>query len=582
MLLPLLPRALANAVADIPEEIARPLLEAIGSLRTITDHVSAITQRSALLPVLTHDGVRWISHDAAGTVVVSVPNWTRAPSLVRELFLECSSKNTDAILFIDDDAPRIGGQVGVWSLAWLTRLLECIPTDALRTPEQLTWIDALVRHVIASHAPGHDERSAEVARWLAKRIGEDVLSSASDTAIREDLRAAWRKIFNALPIAWLVDAPIASQQGIVELASRGLIGEGLLPIPLGRRPGGIRTSHPEAERLDRALLELGNLLLAGHEGTSQSAQQARLLLAETLLSVREDRPLGEDLGTLPLLRAHKLPQERDEPWSVGQLRRYTERRRVFARTGADDGSGSAALESPSDPKRAVKDLAEALSDNVWIVDDTVASTARVPVPSPVELARRFSRRIRIDSPVAQRVGLLRRLKRDASKPFVRQAIRMLLTGRGCDPGKSRNSITFAARTTTGTRIAIRLAFCSVSWARRGARSRPSWFNRSRSRSSKIFTSRRLMLECCTGFWASALAELRTGHGSTGPKYSIFSNTSTQPPPMAARAGARCRFIAGLVASEEASTTERYAPSGRCASLRSLNPNPAARPRSRSG
>ena len=54
--------------------------------------------------------------------------------------------------------------------------------------------------------------------------------------------------------------------------------------------------------------------------------------------MREDRPLGEDLGKLPLLRAHKLPEERDEPWSVGQLRRYTERRRVFARPGVDDGS----------------------------------------------------------------------------------------------------------------------------------------------------------------------------------------------------------------------------------------------------
>ena len=94
---------------------------------------------------------------------------------MRELFLECSSNNTEGILFIDDDAPRIVGQVGVWPLAWLTRLLECIPTDALRTPEQLTWIDALVRHLIALHAPGHDERSAEVARWLAKRIGEGVL-----------------------------------------------------------------------------------------------------------------------------------------------------------------------------------------------------------------------------------------------------------------------------------------------------------------------------------------------------------------------------------------------------------------------
>ena len=151
--------------------------------------------------------------------------------------------------------------------------------------------------------------------------------------------------------------------------------------------------------------------------------------------MREDRPLGEDLGKLPLLRAHKLPEERDEPWSVGQLRRYAERRRVFARPGVDDGSDSAALESPSDPKRAAKDLAEALSDNVWIVDDMVASTAAVPVPTVAELAAAVLQTDSIHSPAAKRIGLLRRLTGDDTNPVVRRAIRALLTGRGCDPGE---------------------------------------------------------------------------------------------------------------------------------------------------
>jgi hypothetical protein len=433
LLLPLLPSALANAVSDIPEDVARPLLEAVVASRTITDHVSAVTRRNALLPVLTHGGVRWLSHDTAGTLVVSIPNWTRAPSTVRRLFMEGLNGTTENILFVDNDAPRIGAQFAVWPLDWLARLLECIPPDALRTPEQLAWIDGLVRHVIASHAAGHDERSAVVARWLAERIGESVLPSASDSTIREDLRAAWRGIFNALPIAWLVDAPIASQQAVAELASRGILGEGLLPIPLGRRPD--RTSHPEVERLDQALIELGKLLVAGHKGTSQSAQRARLLLAETLLSVREDRPLGEELGKLPLLRALKLPEEKDEPWSVAQLRRYTERRRVFARLGADDGSDSAALEAPSDPKRAAKDLAEAVSDNVWIVDDVVASTAGVPVPTTAAMAAAVLQTDSIHSPAAQRIGLLRRLAQDATNPVIRRAIRTLLTGQRCEPGE---------------------------------------------------------------------------------------------------------------------------------------------------
>ena len=60
LLLPLLPSALANAVTDIPEDVARPLLEAVVISQAITDHVSAVTRRHALLPVLTHGGVRWI------------------------------------------------------------------------------------------------------------------------------------------------------------------------------------------------------------------------------------------------------------------------------------------------------------------------------------------------------------------------------------------------------------------------------------------------------------------------------------------------------------------------------------------
>jgi hypothetical protein len=96
--------------------------------------------------------------------------------------------------------------------------------------------------------------------------------------------------------------------------------------------------------------------------------------------------LGEELSSVPLLRAHRLPDEKDEAWSVGQLRRETGRHRVFARPSVDDGVESNALEAPSDPKRAVKELAEALSENVWLVDDAVASTASAPIPTANWLA----------------------------------------------------------------------------------------------------------------------------------------------------------------------------------------------------
>jgi hypothetical protein len=98
---PPLPSALANAVTDVPEDVARLLVGAVAASRTITDHVSAVTRRHVLLPVLTHGGVRWISHDSAGTLVVSIPNWTRAPSTVQRLFVEGLSSATEDILFIE-------------------------------------------------------------------------------------------------------------------------------------------------------------------------------------------------------------------------------------------------------------------------------------------------------------------------------------------------------------------------------------------------------------------------------------------------------------------------------------------------
>lgn len=434
LLLPLLPSALATAAFDISEQVARELLRLIRDSRIVQTNIAAVTRCHALLPQLTLGGVRWTSLDTAGTIIVSIPGWTRAPSAVRNSFAKHLNDPTESVIFVDDDAPRIGGTVVEWPLDWLARLLACISADALRSAEQLAWIDELARHVIALPTPGHQERASLFASWLARRIGEGALSSASDNSSREKLRAAWRSIISALPVEWIVEAPIESQQAVAELGRIGIIGEYLLPIPFGRRPEGNRSTKPNPGRLDRALLELGNLLLAGQQGTSQSLQRARLLLAESLLSVREGKPLGRDLAALPLLRAHKLPEEKDEPWSVGQLRSYTERRRVFARPGLDDGSDAAALEAPSDPKRAAKDLAEAIGENVWIVDDMVASTAGVPVPTTAALAAAIFQTDSIKSPVLQRIGLLRRLGQDGENADIR-AIRTLLTGRRCEPGE---------------------------------------------------------------------------------------------------------------------------------------------------
>jgi hypothetical protein len=434
LLLPLFPKALANAVADIPEGVARQLLSAIAASRTIATHLHAVTKRDALLPVVTYAGVRWIPSDATETLVVSIPKWTRAPEAVRRRFVDESNSASENIAFIDGDAPRIGGQLASWPAGWLARLLECVTPEDLRTPDQLSWTDRLVHHALESEVDD-GERSGVVADWLAKRIADGALPSSADTSIREDLRTAWRGIADALPVEWVLDAPIASEQAVSELASRGMVGDGFLPVPLGRRANKNGACRPDPQRLDRALLELGKLLVAGQEGTSQASQRARLILAETLLSVRDDRSLGEELATLPLLRAHRLPEERDDAWSVDQLRHHTQRRRVFARPGADEESDSPALGSPSDPKRAAMDFAEAISDNVWMVDDAVAATSGAPTPTTGELAAALLNTGSIQSPAAQRLGLLRRLTRDATSPVVRRAVRTLLTGRGFEEGE---------------------------------------------------------------------------------------------------------------------------------------------------
>jgi hypothetical protein len=469
LLLPLLPGALANAVGGIPDDVARQFLEAVVASRTVTAHREAVTRRHALLPVITETGVRWVAHDTAGVPVLSIPAWTRAPSIVRRLFVTRVNEDSASGVFIDATAPRLGGQDGPWPPEKLNCLLECVPVDVLRTPSELPWVDVLVRHVIGPHVSAGDDRPIAVARWLAKRIGEGALAATAEGPVHEETRNAWRSLCASLPSDWLVDAPLTSQQAVAEIARLGLVGDGLLPLPLGRSPESARTSRPDPERLDRALLELGQLL-AGGDGSPQRTHLSRLLLAETLLAVRDERPLGAVLSQLPLLRAHRLPEEKDEAWSVGQLRRETDRHRVFARRSVDERADSDAQEAPSDFRRAVKELAEAISENAWLVDGAVAATTHAPVPATSALAVAVLQTASLRSSPAQRVALLGRLAADATDATVRRAIRALLTGREPAAGeklplfcvRSQDSDKDANRKTLG--ILLRLldrSWCAV-------------------------------------------------------------------------------------------------------------------------
>ena len=471
LLLPLLPSALANAVAGVDERAAQKVLGAVVSSAVVRNHLALVRQRHWLLPIITADGVRWRALDASTCPVLSIPKWNQAPEVVRGRFAASCDECTDDVVVIDDDAPRLADELDDWTDDRLERLLNCIPGDVFGYPQFLQWIERIVRHVLGPESCSGDIRAASVARWIAGQIGDGVLAyttrrSASRES-RDELREAWRDLCAVLPTAWLVETPVDSQRAVTELAAEKVFGEGLFPVPFGRR----RSESPPApqldqERLDRALHTLGQRLEAG--GESERLRHSRLLLAESLLSTRHDGPLGEHLVGLPLLRAIRLPEDREEAWSVAELRRRIENRRVFARPASEtsnhDDTDGAQPERLSDPKPAVMELANALDEAVWMVSgDAVASVAaEVPPPAPVALANAVLRAEVLADP-AHRKPLLMRLAPEATVNLsARWAARVLLAGR-TEGMVGADAELFHDRAGNGRALRILLRLLDRSW-----------------------------------------------------------------------------------------------------------------------
>ena len=432
LLLPLLPSALAKAVVGVEEPVARKLLDAVVKSEIVRNRLDVVKRRHWLLPLVAADGVRWEVRDAKGCRVLSIPKWNQAPVVARRQFSTSCDECTNDVVFIDHDAPRFAGELDGWTVDHLERLLNSIPNDAFAAPQDLKWIGQVVRHVLGEYANGGDNRAVAVVRWIAERIGQGALTQTTRRAseepqriAREELRCAWRGLLAALPNEWLLDAPLESQQAVAELAAEGMVGAGLFPVPFGRELEPLPTK-PNPERLDSALRVLGLRLEAG--GESERLQHSRLLLAETLLSIRDDnRPLN-DLETLPLLRVTRMPEEREEAWSVCKLRRQTDTYRVFSNPPSVKDSDVHQSERLSDPKRAVAELAAALDENVWVVVDAgVAALAGTPLPTPDALAIAVIGAKTFHPEPAQRKYLVDRLGRDGG-PHV-CAVRALLAGR---------------------------------------------------------------------------------------------------------------------------------------------------------
>ena len=452
LLFPLLPRALANAVVGVNEEAARELLGTVRHSDIVKGRMQCVTRRHWLLPVVARSGIRWEAVDADacrkpsgkprnGLRVLAIPKWSQAPAAVRKRFLASCREYTERVVFIDHDAPRFAGELGDWTVDHFECLLNSIPGDAFASEQALTWIEGVVNHVLSSDARPEDTRAAAIAQWLARQIGRGAFRPTIQRSVspetRINLRKAWRGLCVAIPRAWLVETPVDTLPAVVELAEcDGVIGEGLLLLPVGRWR---RDSRPildrDNERLDGALTALGQRLEAG--GESERLRQSRLLLAETLLSTRSAGSMDARLRELPFLRAISLPEDKEEAWSVANLRCQIENRRVFASPPSEAREHDASEARPerfSDPRSAVAELAKALDEPVWLVNgDAVAfAAAEVPTPEPETLAGAVLHAKEFAEP-GSRAPLLRRLVTNISgNANVRLAARALLAGRGVD------------------------------------------------------------------------------------------------------------------------------------------------------
>jgi len=439
LLLPLLPAFLAQVTHELDERDARLFLRAVSQAKIITDHLEAVTQQEFLLPVITERGIRWANTAREGTQILSIRSWTEAPETVRKSFM--ASIRQDELVFIDEDAPRICGALERWSVDLLESLLDCVRAEIFHSMEGLKWIHGLLRHFVQPNAAQNDEILTTLAQWIGKRIGEGALEPAtsnSDEKMREEFREIWKKLYAVFPETWIVHAPVASQYAVVELAAAGLVGKGFLLIPFGMKQEQDHSSKPESGLLDQVLLQLGQYI-GKAEGTPKRIQKSRLSLAETLLVRREKGPLmTEELESLPLIRVHRLPDEKDEAWPASKLSQQIENWRIFRSSGMDagpeNGDGSPP-ETPSDPKQAVKDLAEAIGEPVWFVNTVCGVTADVPVPGAVALASAVlhSQAVRPDR--SKPLPLLRRLEQRLGEPGIEEgdnlcnAARFLLTRR---------------------------------------------------------------------------------------------------------------------------------------------------------
>nr|MBC8360840.1 hypothetical protein [Candidatus Desulfatibia profunda] len=447
ILLPLIPQTLSRITERVEEIEARHRLDAIKRSAIVQRHLNQVTRTHLLLPVVSENRVLWQSLPTKelGRKLLSIRNWNSAPQALRVSLVGKILEAESAIIVIDEDAPRLGGTPQAWPSEWFTRLLNSVPISSLKTLSGLKWLKEALTHILSIPTVGSNNLLEILTDWLAKQIGERILAQAIEGKTPDEqaqLRAAWYELFLLVPQAWRVPTAIGAHSAVVELAKVKSIGAGLLPIPLGRAKfDAIEPPSPDMSRLRAALRILGQRLRDEH-GASQRVRNARLFLSEDLLTLLPDSILDDELGSLPLLRAHRMPEGRDEAWSITDLRREQIRQRVFAKmdasvdTDSEKLDGKEYVQKPYDPNAATYDLSKALEQPVWLVGDTVAAKYAIPHPYEETLASALlSEHASYSVLPEDRMPLLIRLAKSvlSTKPGVLRAIKTLLTGQYTEP-----------------------------------------------------------------------------------------------------------------------------------------------------
>ena len=163
-----------------------------------------------------------------------------------------------------------------------------------------------------------------------------------------------------------------------------------------------------------------------------------------------------------------MPEDREEAWSIAELRRRIENRRVFASPVSEisdyDGTDGIQPERPSDPKPAVMELARALDEAVWMVSgDAVSSVAAdVPSPAPEALASAVLRAEALADPVCRKPLLMRLAPEVSDDTNLRWAARVLLAGRAAGV-VGEDAELFHDRTGNGRALRILLRLLDRSW-----------------------------------------------------------------------------------------------------------------------